>query len=235
MHGGSKMTFGGEDTVRGGTRGGSLAKGVAILAEAIGLLNKGSANAAAAPSPGTTGEVEPISSNTLNVTRVGGIASVISGAGAAAIGIFSLNGKEPAAVVATAYGAVGLIVAAALITVAVIIAADVRARSAIAVATSTAPAKAPAVKSIDGRATTQATLDTTYEHVLVNADEGDVVVTLPDAKQNEWQSLTINRTDAAAGHNVVAKPVAGAPEEKLDLAANTTVTLYAKGGDWVRL
>jgi hypothetical protein len=224
------MTFGGEDTAREA----GLAKAITTLAEAIGLFNKGSATAAAAPTQGTSGEVEPISSNTLNVTRVGGIASLISGAGAAAIGIFSINGSDHDAVRAAAYGAVGLIVAAALVTVAVIIAADVRARGAIAVAASAAP-RPPAVKSIDAHTTTQVTLDAMYDHVLVKADEGTVEMTLPDATQNEWQSLTINRTDGTAEHRVVVAPVAGVADGNVYLKPKTAVTLYAEGGAWFKL
>lgn len=224
------MTFGGSAT----SRRTDLAKLFGVVAEAVGLLNKGSTKSPAAPAPGQTGEVEPISSNSLNVTRVGGIAGLITAAGAAAIGIFAVKATDPAAVRAAAYGAVGLIVAAALITAAIIIAADIRARASIAVATSATP-RAPSVKAISGSGATDVTLDSPYAHVLVDADEGDVVVTLPDAARNEWQSLAVDRTDLAAGRTVIVKPVAGVAEDRLDLPPSSTVTLYAKKGSWVRL
>ncbi|HEX4804845.1 MAG TPA: hypothetical protein VFU94_02995 [Conexibacter sp.] len=109
--------------------------------EAIGLLNKGSATTPGAPDASDMDRVQPVSTNALNVTRVGGVTAVIGGAGAAALAIFSVDpARDATAVVVAAYASVGLIVAAALVTVAIIIAADIRARQAIAVATSKAPA-----------------------------------------------------------------------------------------------
>lgn len=101
--------------------------------ESIGLLNKGSA-AATTSSAADTGS--PIDSTALNVTRVGGLATLIAGAGAAALALFKIDKDESATIVAAAYASTGGIVAAALIAAAIIIAADVRAR---ALATAAAP------------------------------------------------------------------------------------------------
>lgn len=103
--------------------------------EALGLLNKGSAQASrpkdgAAPPPDT-----PIGNNSLNVTRVGGLASFIAAAGAAAIGLFHVDKmRDPHSIVVAAYGGTAAIVAAALITAAIIISTDIRARAQAATA-----------------------------------------------------------------------------------------------------
>jgi hypothetical protein len=102
------------------------------LLESLGLFNKGSAAL-------TTGELTdedaagktPVTPPSLNVTRVGGLAAVIAGAGTAALALFNIDKDADAdAIVATAYASTGFVVAAALITAAVIIAADIRARTA---------------------------------------------------------------------------------------------------------
>lgn len=130
------MSYGGEDTKR---RPDGFATLLTRLFETLGLLNKGSATTPAAPDSGEADMVQPVSSNALNVTRVTGIGSVIAGAGAAALAIFDVHkGTDATAIVVAAYGAVGLIVAAALVTVAIIVSADIRARQAIAIATSAA-------------------------------------------------------------------------------------------------
>ena len=230
------MTFGGTSTER---KGAGVAEGVSKVFEWLGLLNKGSASAPAAPQPGTTGAVEPISSNALNVTRVGGVATLISGAGAAAIALFRVDtGTTRAPIVVAAYASVGVIVAAALLTVAIIIAADIRARGAIAVATSssTAPHVSPAVKSISGTADTEITLDRVYEHVLINADLSDVTLTLPSAESSEWQAMEVKRTDVGEAHDVVIKPVAGHSEDRIALTpTRPTVRVYSTGKAWTVL
>jgi hypothetical protein len=99
--------------------------------ESIGVLNKGSADLAA----GEVGEDEAAETMSvvppaLNVTRVSGVAAVIASSGAAALAIFNVDkSKDSAGVVAAAYGSAGLIVSASLIAVAVILYADIRARS----------------------------------------------------------------------------------------------------------
>jgi hypothetical protein len=133
--------------------GKSLAGRVATFFEKLGLLNPGSTATRSVPTQAAVQQVQPVSSNALNVTRVGGVTSLIAGAGGAALLLFKVDkAKDPHAIVVAAYASVGLIVAAALLTVAIIIAADIRARAAIAVATPP-PAAAP---SHDGTGPSQA-------------------------------------------------------------------------------
>jgi hypothetical protein len=102
------------------------------LFEAVGVLNKGSAGSAATPKVEDAAQTAGVSSNTLNVTRVGGLTAVIAGAGAAAIAIFNVNkATDRASIVVAAYVSVGVIVASALLTAAIIISADIRARVAV--------------------------------------------------------------------------------------------------------
>ena len=112
-------------------RGNGLAKVVTKSFEAIGLLNKGSADIAAGD---TTAKDEaadlPVSNNSLNVTRVGGTGAAIAAAGAAALTLFNVEkGQDETPIVVAAYASVGVIVAAALVTTAIIISADIKARS----------------------------------------------------------------------------------------------------------
>lgn len=223
------MTFGGADTKRIA----GFAKVVTTVFESLGLLNKGSANAAAAPSPGEADQVQPVSSNALNVTRVGGVATLISGAGAAALAIFSVDkAHDPASIVVAAYASVGVIVGSALFTVAIIIASDIRARSAIAVATSgTAPQK-PDVKSVHGSADTKVILDHAYAYVLVDAGSGTVELTLPKAASCAWRSMAIERTDGNAAHDVHIEPL---PAVSASLQPSQSVRLYSDGTNWIKL
>lgn len=126
------MVYNSQDTAR--TPGG-LAHAVATFFESVGLLNKGSADANAVPTDAQAAQIQPIVSNSLNVTRVGGLAALVTSVGAAALAIFNVNKKtDPATVVMAAYLGAGAIVVAALLAAAIIIAADVRARTAVAVA-----------------------------------------------------------------------------------------------------
>jgi hypothetical protein len=224
------MAFGGTTTARKG----GFAKAIAQLFEAIGILNKGSANAPAAPDASQAEGGEPVSTNALNVTRVAGIASLITGAGAAALAVFRVNaGKDPHGVVAAAYGSVGLIVATALIATAVIVAADIRARGAIAVAGTPATASVSAVTAVSGVETTQVTLDRAYELVLVNADQGEVRVTLPSAAANAWQTAVVKRTDSAADRRVFVSPIHERTDERIELTLGSrTARLYSDGEHW---
>jgi hypothetical protein len=223
------VTFGGVDT----TRAAGLAKVITTIFESIGLLNKGSATAAAAPSPGEADQVQPVSSNALNVTRVGGVATLIGGAGAAALAIFSVDKKhDPVSIVVAAYASVGVIVASALLTVAIIIASDIRARAAIAVATSGTPPQKPDVKSVIGSANTKMTLDHTYGYVLVDAGSGTVELTLPKAASCAWQSLTIERTDNNVTHDVNIEPL---PAANASLQPAQSIRLYSDGANWITL
>lgn len=119
------------------TRGDGLVKTAAKIFESIGLLNKGSSTSAATPTSGEAAETAGINSNTLNVTRVGGLGAVIAGVGASALAIYNVNKDEDAtAIVVAAYASVGAIVAAALLTVAIIISADIRSRASANLAAS---------------------------------------------------------------------------------------------------
>jgi hypothetical protein len=233
------MAYGGEPTERGAGWAAGLGALATNIFEWFGLLNKGSASAAAAPDPATTSAVEPISSNTLNVTRVGGVATLISGAGAAAIALFDVNkATTRAPIVVAAYASVGVIVAASLLTAAIIIAADIRVRGAIAVGTSssTSPNVSPTVMSISGTADTEITLDQVYEYVLVNADLSDVTLTLPSAESSEWQAMELKRTDAGQTHDVVITPVVGHSENRIALTPRKpTIRVYSTGKAWTVL
>ncbi len=225
------MTFGGNETERTG----GLAKALTTIFESLGILNKGSAAAAAAPEPSEVDQVQGVSSNSLNVTRVGGLAAVIAGVGAAALAVFEVDkAHDHASIVVAAYVSVGVIVAAALLTTGVIIAADIRARSAIAVATTpkTAP-DAENVKSVQGAANTKEALTRAYEFVLVDAGAGNVDLTLPNPASCPWQTLTVKRTDAAAGNYVRVEPVPGGPLEITPAAKEKR--LYSNGAAWVAL
>ncbi|MFJ9723356.1 hypothetical protein ACIRP3_11455 [Streptomyces sp. NPDC101209] len=110
----------------------SLAVAFAWLFEALGVLNQGSSRAPASPSPEEAARTVGVSTNTLNVTRVLGLGALITGTGAAALGLFAVDKKTDAAsVVVAAYASVGVIVAAALLTAAIIVSADIRARVAV--------------------------------------------------------------------------------------------------------
>ena len=125
------MVYNSQNTAR--TPG--LAHAITTFLESVGLLNKGSADANAVPTAAEAAQIQPIVSNTLNVTRVGGLAALVTSVGAAALAIFNVNKKtDPASVVMAAYLGAGAIVVAALLAAAIIIAADVRARTAVAVA-----------------------------------------------------------------------------------------------------
>ncbi|MER5445509.1 hypothetical protein ABT052_24195 [Streptomyces sp. NPDC002766] len=72
-----------------------------------------------------------MSTNALNVTRVLGLGSLITGTGAAALALFGVDKTDDPSVVVAAYASVGVIVAAALLTAAIIVSADIRARVAM--------------------------------------------------------------------------------------------------------
>ena len=194
-------------------RGPDLAKGISWLLERIGLLNKGSSVLSGMPSASDVADVSPISSNSLNVTRVGGLTSLVAGVGGAALMLFKVNKTtDRPSIVVAAYVSVGLIVAAALLTVAIIIAADIRARSAIA--TTVSPTVRPdqtdvkLIRSVADPAGNTFSLGRTYDYVLVDATAGDTVVTLPSARTAAWQPMTIARQDTA-GTALTIRPQAG--------------------------
>lgn len=231
------MVYGGSASKRRTSPGGvprSLAGWAGIFFEILGLLNKGSAKAPAAPDAGQAAQVQPISSNTLNVTRVGGIGTLISAAGGAALLIFNVNKTtDRAPVVVAAYLSIGAIVTGALLTVAIIIAADVRARAAVATAAAPQPPRA-GMKLVTAQGMTS--LAQVYDLVLVSAANGNVELALPSAGSVSWQQMTIKRGDADAGRTVTLRPqaqqtIAGQAQRRLDPAGS--VQVYSDGRNWL--
>jgi hypothetical protein len=232
------MTYGGSSTKRPGF---SFARIVGLIGEAIGLLNKGSASAPAAPGGGSA---EPaVSANSLNVTRVGGVGALISGAGGAALVLFHVNKmKDPHSEVVAAYISIGVIVAASLVAVAMIIVADIRSRTGLASAAVSASVPAPEaqVKYIQtvaaGTAEMAVSLDRAYDFVIVNATATGLKLTLPTANSATWQQMSIKREDNA-GDKVVTllaqnrDQVLG--EREHELAPANPVQLYSNGESWL--
>jgi len=217
-------------------RGEGLGKWATQAFEALGVLNKGSSKAPPVPAPNQVDQpVQAVSTNALNVTRVGGLATLVTAVGAAALAIFKLDKGTTPAPRAAAYASVGLIVAAALVAAAIIIAADIRARTAVATSAKAAPTPPAqtAVKSLAGTApaaTTKATLDRAYDYVLANADAGSLDVTLPSPVANAWRHMTIRRTDSNAGHSVNVQPAEGISATAL--APGDSIKLYATDAAW---
>jgi hypothetical protein len=107
----------------------SPVRGFVKALEAVGVLNKGSADSPATPLTDEAAKTTGVNTNSLNVTRVGGFASTIAAVGAAALAIFNVDkAKDAPSIVVAAYISVGAIIAAALVTVAIIINADIRSR-----------------------------------------------------------------------------------------------------------
>ena len=219
-----------------------------IAAESFGILNKGSAKAAA-PTASESANVQPISSNSLNVTRVSGIATLIGAAGGAALLIFNVNKTtDRAPIVVAAYVSIGVIVAAALLTVAIIIASDIRARASIATAVSPVPPVKAEVKYVVAEAAQApaggnppdftASLDQAYNYVIINANEASAVLTLPRAGSSSWQQMTIKREDNNAQRTVTIHPqgqetVIG--QHAYNLPAANPIQIYSNGENWLRV
>jgi hypothetical protein len=238
------MTYGGQRTVRETWLGiPSIGKILATLGEFLGLLNKGSATAQAAPSPSEVAQLQPVSSNALNVTRVGGLAALISGAGGAALVLFNVDkAKDRASIVVAAYVSVGVIVAAALLAAAIIIMADIRARAAIAVAVSpTARANARlqsiTAVTVDPPQDTVVSLDQTYDLVLADATAANMILTLPTADSVPWQPMTIRREDDTGNYLIIrpqnAEKISGLPEFSLSRA--NFIQIYSDGKKWLAI
>jgi hypothetical protein len=154
--------------------------------EAVGVLNKGSAGSAATPKIGDAAQTAGISSNALNVTRVGGLAALISGAGAAAIAVFNVNkGTDKASIVVAAYISVGVIVAAALLTAAIIISSDIRARvAASAPPPALGPASTDAAKA--EAAAAKSFRDAWYRALSMLHDAVDKLERTPESPADGW-------------------------------------------------
>lgn len=237
------MAFGGPNTLR---EVGSWAGKIAGWAEKAGLLNKGSARAPAAPAD--VSDVQPISTNALNVTRVGGLTSLIAAAGGAALLLFNVNkAKDPAPVVVAAYASTGVIVAAALLTAAIIITADIRARAAVAASVSPRVGpRQPDVKRVEAVAVqgpggaaldSVVSLQRTYEYVVIDARTANVVLMLPSTGAFPWQRMVLVREDNS-GHTVTIRPegqqlVLGGAEYVLP--AQGSVRIYSDSQAWLSI
>lgn len=122
-------------------RSGGLAQAITWVFEKLGVLNQGSTESAPTPTTQESSETAGISTNALNVTRVGGLAATVTAVGAAALAIFNIKQTSKPAIVVAAYASVGVIVAAALLTAAIIISADIRGRVATQAAAPAGQAK----------------------------------------------------------------------------------------------
>ncbi len=198
--------------------------------EGVGLLNKGSSKAPAAPSAGEVAKLEPVSSNALNVTRVGGLTALITGAGTAALSLFKITSTDPPSVRLAAYLSTSVIVAATLFTVAIIIAADIRARASIAVAVQPTQTYEAEVKTVTGASNTVVALDRIYDYVLADATQNDIVVRLPNATSSPFQQLTIKRTDHNGRNSVKLQTFGGQNIHQLE--PRDRVQLYSAGENW---
>jgi hypothetical protein len=213
--------------------------------ELIGILNKGSSRSPATPKTGDAAATAGVSSNSLNVTRVGGFAAFIASAGAAALAIFNVNSTTTrASIVVAAYASVGAIVSAALLTAAIIISADIRAR----VATNPPPSPSPspsgpaASKALAKTAATDAATfsDAWYRALSMLHDAVDRLDRSPDSTSSEVvEAATTAWLDAAAstGKTQSLKP---ADDDQVTLQArlstgqSSVVSLfknYADSGD----
>ena len=134
--------------------------------ESVGVLNKGSADIATGKvSTDEAAESMPVTPPALNVTRVSGLAALIASAGAAALAIFNVDKSEDSTgIVAAAYGSAGLIVAASLVAVAVILYADISARASAA--PTTAPSTGAKAKGADAAQATAASVKTSWDEAV---------------------------------------------------------------------
>jgi hypothetical protein len=192
----------------------SFARLVTQAFEGLGLLNKGSAQAAR-PVPGAeTPPPTPVSSSALNVTRVSGTAVLIAGAGAAGLALFRVDQQtDPHSLVITAWAGTSAIVVAALITAAIIISADLRARAHVAGnQTGDSPGTATAVA---GSNVTKQQFADTWRHAIARLE--NAVSGLSDG----GLAATAAWLDAAASEGSVKSLIP--PVESADEHAKLTV------------
>jgi hypothetical protein len=197
-------------------RGKGVVQSVTKVSEAIGLLNKGSA--AISASAATDGASElPVSSNSLNVTRVGGTGAVIAAAGAAALALFRVHTGDPNSIIVAAYASTGLIVAAALVTTAIIISADIKARSSASGGAGTSKADTKSFKEAS-KADTES-----FKEAWTDALDRlqDVKVALPAADRNAASALWLN-AKATGGFTGSLTPPTGLADEHARLLAAQT-------------
>jgi hypothetical protein len=172
---------------------------IALVFEWLGILNKGSTTSAPTPPAGEAAKTAGVNTNSLNVTRVGGLGTFVGSIGVSALALFSVDDKDPPIVIMAAYISVGVIVAAAVVTVGLIITADIRSRVALTATT-------PAAVAVAGT--------TTSPDSSLVADWRQVVATLRsvvECLQRPEQDMTDAWLDASASAGKVAgrEPAAG--------------------------
>jgi len=194
-------------------RSGGIAKAITWFFEKLGLLNKGSSESPPTPTAADASQTVGVSTNALNVTRVGGLAATVAAVGAAALAIFNVKQNAKPPIVAAAYASVGLIVAAALVTAAIIISADIRSRVAVQ---SAPPAPAPSAQAATAEpAATDESFRTAWERVLT-----DLTDTLRRSEHNQESAIDV-WLDAAGTAGLIARlsPSAGQAQAHARLMA----------------
>ena len=229
---------------------GSFTKALVSAAESVGILNKGSS------SPDDPTSTSAISDNSLNVTRVGGLAALVASLGAAAAALFGVDKAHDAhSVVVSAYLATGAIAVAGLIAAAWIITGDARARAMAAPqaqpgAGQVAPAKAEEASAISPSpeilllqptdAQPQMRLDAPVEIVLIDAQTTGATAStifLPSASTAKLRTVSLARIDrgAAAATNIDIIPSTERGNVPASMAAGPMITLYSDGQQWNQL
>jgi hypothetical protein len=189
----------------------SLVSRVTRFFESLGLLNKGSADSPATPSAEQAASTAGVNTNSLNVTRVSGLGTLVASVGAAAIAVFSVDKKtDPPAVVMAAYISVGVIVAAALVTVGIIITADIRSRVALSNA-----APRENTQQAASATPTPATSPTASSVVAVWRQAVGILRGVLDDLQRQPTEVTAAWLDASASTGIVAELKPSADQQPL--------------------
>ena len=174
-------------------RANGLVQWVTKALESVGLLNKGSSKSSVTPTPDENAGTVGVSTNSLNVTRVGGMSSLTVAVGTAALTLFQLKPNTAPEARAAAYLAVGFMVSAALIATAVILQSDVRSRTKIEIS---AQSHSADLKSSDVAFRAQ------WVEIVGNLEYGLILVmrSEPDAAFN---ALQIARTTIAISGGIL--------------------------------
>lgn len=173
-------------------RGPGLVRVVTKLFSALGVLNAGSAETAAAKPADRDGAGTGITDSSLNVTRVGGVATFITATVLGLLGTFNAADEKRVAVLVAIYAVIGVIVAAALIAIAMMISADIGARKDLAVG-----GKSDAVADFADLDTTTTQLTAPSHLLRVHAPHRDGKLTLPNGGGFPLRAMTIIRADAS--------------------------------------
>jgi hypothetical protein len=201
-------------------RGNGLSLFFTTIFEALGILNKGSAGLSKGDSD-TKDAAEaaaiPIVSTSLNVTRVGGMAAAIAGAGAAALALFNVDKlKDPAAIVVAAYASSGFIVGAALIAAALIISADTRSRGMTAADTGKSAGKDTTPP--DSAPSTAKSFKEAWSSAVASLEAVSSQLPPPKGTRNEYSRLWLD-AKASTGFTTSLKPPGDLVDEHARLAA----------------